>query len=326
MTIQFDSAARRHIRKICFFAIGLALAAIGYLLFSDEQLASEAKANSGTSGAASFALQSPPILEKASAPANVHESNSKAPQTGAAAATEGMLKLTNSTNPYPILVALHARGGPGDFAMVRRFMRECAIADQLAHAAKKNGLLQGNSSLNYFSPSTGKDPNPSVETTSDIHAQRVLALQQIFLRCGQNGQGAPFFDPHPSDQYAKKLGSWHEAARTKQQLLDAHMQQAAAVTDYALQIEIVKQHMSEFSGFKSENQIEGLLYLADFASQADPAAPGNSLRGLAACVSVGQCGNPSSTPSSRNFSSQDARSSVLTVTWRAGVVGSGQAL
>ena len=37
-------------------------------------------------------------------------------------------------------------------------------------------------------------------------------------------------------------------------------------------------------------------------------------------------GNPSSTPSSRNFSSQDVRSSVLTDTWRAGVVGSGQAL
>ncbi|MBN8489288.1 MAG: hypothetical protein J0M20_16370 [Burkholderiales bacterium] len=100
-------------------------------------------------------------------------------------------------------------------------------------------------------------------------------------------------DPHPGDKHAKLLSRWNEIERTEPspaQLLDAHAAQGAPVTDYVLQLETIKRHAGEFSAFTSENQLEGLLELAAYSAQWNPAAPGASLRALRECVSLGRCG------------------------------------
>ncbi len=210
-----------------------------------------------------------------------------------ASPAEMLQQLANSQQPYPLLVYLYQRGRPGDYEVIRHIRAECSLAGQLAHYAKERGLLNGNTLTIPSMQSKGEAP-PTSETTPAIHAQRITALQQIEARCTPIGQENNRFDsPNPGDSNGKLLVSLLASDYTEQtanRFNEALKAQGVPVTDYVLRLALIRQHMSEFSTFTSERQFDGLIELVSHAAQMDEAAPGGSLRELAACMAVGACG------------------------------------
>lgn len=195
-------------------------------------------------------------------------------------------RVLNADNPYPELIALHQRGGPGDYAVVRTFILECSMALQAVNAAKEAGLLQG-----IAVPSMASSIDTSI--ARDSHASRVAALQNIEMRCGPVLSDARLHEPHARDEYGKRLkqnrAAVLEGAGQQAKLLKELRDQNSPFADGVVQPLLIQENIRRLSGLSKESHYYALFALAAHSLQIDPGRAGGSIRSLSACVSFGVC-------------------------------------